>query len=133
MGAIMDWKEFSMWPADEGRSGSLDFLRIELEEDRLIILFEELHSSAQFLIRFNSHLMARFSNESANFMEYEGLRIERSRFWISRTSNWIAQFVRASEGVFESLDVCHFLFVFRNASIEVINVGESPSVNEYLE
>lgn len=119
-----DQQSFAVWKPGAGFSGRLRFDGVELNEDVLSLRFWCHDIQKSVMLHTDTHLLFQYSNESANFLEFDQLPINEYRMWVSESSDWLNEVSTKSAGVFEGLVIKHFLFVFSNVSIEVICLGE---------
>lgn len=118
-----DQVTFSAWEPSKVLVGRLHLDSLKLDEDEIWINFScEDGQKAQ--IHANTHLLLKYANESANFLEFDQLPINKQRMWVSEMSNWLEQVAEVSGRVFEDVSLRHYLFVFSNASIEIICLSE---------
>lgn len=119
-----DQCEFVPWGAAVNFSGRLRFDSVKVEEDSFCLRFWCPQIDRAASIQTDSHLLLRFANESANFLEFKQLPIGECRMWVSDSSAWLRELSSLSGGVFDGLRPRHYLFVFSNATIEVVCLSE---------
>lgn len=119
-----DQESFTVWTPGEIFNGRLRFDGIELNEDTFRLTFWCPAANAGAVLHADSHLHVKYVNESANFLEFDKLPIVSHRMWVSNSSDWLKEILVASGGVFDDVLLRHYLFVFSNATIEAICLGE---------
>jgi hypothetical protein len=119
-----DLESFSVWGSGTDFRGRLRFDGMDLNEDALSLRFwcQDIQKSA--LLHSGNHLLFKYANESANFLEFGQLPIHEHRMWVAESSDWLNEVSKKSGGAFDGVVMKHFLFVFSNASIEMICLGE---------
>lgn len=130
-GAIMrrDLRSFTVWEPGRALNGRLRFDGLEIAEGLFRLHFWCPKTGEGSVIQADTHLLLRYANESANFLEFDQLPIGNHRMWVSESSEWLQELSAVSGGVFDDVSPRHYLFVFSNASIEAICLGE-PNINK---
>lgn len=119
-----DLRSFIAWEPGKAFDDRLRFDDVEINEDAFRLHFWSPKIGKGAVIQADTHLMLRYANESANFLEFGQLPIGNHRMWVSDSSDWLKELSIVSRGVFDDVSVRHYLFVFSNASIDVICLGE---------
>ncbi|MGE4069845.1 MAG: hypothetical protein AB7E72_01565 [Lysobacterales bacterium] len=119
-----DQCEFSPLEAAAGFPGRLHFDGMTVEEDVLELRFLCPQIDIVGIVKTDSHLLLRFANESANFLEFNKLPINSCRLWVSESSKLLSELACLSGGVFDGVRPRHYLFVFSNATIEFVCLSE---------
>lgn len=115
---------FTVWEPGKAFNDRLRFDGLELNDDSFRLRFWCPEAGREVVIHADTHLLLRYANESANFLQYDQLPISSNRMWVSDSSDWLKEVSGFSGGVFDDVLLRHYLFVFANASIEAICLGE---------
>lgn len=124
-----DQRSFTAWGPGKAFDDRLRFDGLKVEEDSFRLHFWSTKAGRSAVIESDAHLSLKFSNESANFLEFDELPIREHRMWVSDSSDWLQDVVAVSGGVFDDVSLRHYLFVFANASVEVLCLVE-PTITE---
>lgn len=119
-----DQNSFSAWEPGQSLSDRLRFDGCDIAEGNLVLRFFSPASEQNMVIETDTHLLVRYANESANFVEFDQLPIANQRMFVSRRSMWLRELSVGSSGVFDELSPMHYVFIFSNASVEMICIGE---------
>lgn len=121
--------DFVVWRPGDEFPGRLYFKTVCLREGDLHIKFAcpELNKDGD--IYTDHHLLLKYTSESVDFMEFEKFPIEKHRMWVSDSSEWLAEALGMSGGIFDDTELRHFLFVFADATVEILCLNE-PSIIE---
>lgn len=119
-----DQVSFTIWEPGKAFGGRLRFDNLEIGEDAFRLHFWCPRAGKGAVIHADTHLLVRYANESANFLEFNQLPIGKHRMWVSDSSDWLNETSILSGGVFEGVSLRHYLFIFSNASVEALCLNE---------
>ncbi|MHB8912065.1 MAG: hypothetical protein ACYC42_05370 [Lysobacter sp.] len=123
---------FSAWEPGQSFNDRLRFEGCQITEGNLTMRFFSPALEKTLTVQSDTHLLVRYANESANFLAFDQLQIADKRMFVSKKSKWLRDFFDSSSGVFDGLLPMHYLFIFSNASVEMICLGEPRIVAEAM-